>query len=80
VTDDGAGVDVASAYRDGGGLGLVTMSERARVVGATVDISSQPARGPTVRVRGPAGLSGSATLTDAPAHAATRHAPQISRN
>ena len=80
VTDDGAGFDVASAYRDGGGLGLVTMSERARVVGATVDISSQPARGTTVRVRGPAGLSGSATLTDAPAHAATRHAPQISRN
>ncbi len=69
VTDDGAGFDVASAYRDGGGLGLVTMSERARVVGATVDISSQPARGTTVRVRGPAGLSGSATLTDAPAHA-----------
>jgi signal transduction histidine kinase/ABC-type uncharacterized transport system substrate-binding protein len=58
VTDDGAGFDLTSVYSGGGGLGLVTMHERARVVGATVDILSQPARGTTVRVRGPAELPG----------------------
>ena len=30
VTDDGAGFDLTSVHRGGGGLGLVTMSERAR--------------------------------------------------
>ena len=60
VTDDGAGFDLTSVHRGGGGLGLVTMNERARVVGATVDIVSQPARGTTVRVRGPAELPGQA--------------------
>jgi signal transduction histidine kinase len=68
VTDDGAGFDVTSVEHGGGGLGLVTMNERARVVGATVDIVSRPARGTTVRVRGPAELPGKVALTDAPAH------------
>jgi signal transduction histidine kinase len=54
VADDGAGFDVTSVYQRGGGLGLATMSERAHVVGGTVAIESQPARGTTVRVRGPA--------------------------
>ena len=68
VTDDGTGFDVSSVYRGGGGLGLVTMSERARVVGATVDIVSQPARGTTVPVRGPVELPGQGAVTDMPAH------------
>jgi len=80
VTDDGAGFDVTSAYGSGNGLGLVTMNERARVVGATVDIASQPARGTTVRVRGPAELPGQAAIAEAPAFAATRHAGRITRN
>jgi signal transduction histidine kinase len=54
VADDGAGFDVTSVYQRGGGLGLATMSERAHVVGGTLAIESQPARGTTVRVRGPA--------------------------
>ena len=54
VADDGLGFDVAAAYQDGGGLGLATMSERARVVGGLVTITSRPAQGTTVRVRGPA--------------------------
>ena len=58
VADDGTGFDLTSVYRGGGGLGLVTMNERARVAGATVDIVSQPATGTTVRVRGPAELPG----------------------
>ena len=80
VTDDGAGFDVTSVHRGGGGLGLVTMNERARVVGATVDIASQPARGTTVRVRGPAELPGQAALTDAPAHADARKPRRSPKN
>ena len=79
VTDDGVGFDVASVQRAGGGLGLVTMNERARVVGATVDIASQPARGTTVRVRGPAVLPGQDALTDASAQADAAEAAPITQ-
>jgi signal transduction histidine kinase len=36
------------------GLGLVSMEERARAVGADVDIVSGAGQGTTIRVRGPA--------------------------
>jgi signal transduction histidine kinase len=65
VTDDGAGFDLTSVQSAGGGLGLVTMNERARVVGATVDIVSQPGRGTMVQVRGPAELPGQGQLAEA---------------
>lgn len=80
VTDDGAGFDLPSVHHGGGGLGLVTMSERARIVGATVDIVSQPANGTTVRVRGPAELPGHATLTDPTAHVDRPNAGRLSQN
>ena len=67
VADDGVGFDVRSVYEGGGGLGLATMSERARVVGGTVAIESQPARGTTVRVRGPVEPPRSIAVVDAPA-------------
>ena len=54
ITDDGAGFDLAAASRNGSGLGLVSMEERAHLVGADVHIVSEPGRGTTVRVRGPA--------------------------
>jgi signal transduction histidine kinase len=79
VTDDGAGFDVASVHRGGGGLGLVTMSERARAVGATVDVASQPARGTTVRVQGPAGLPGQDALTDASAQTDAAEAAAVTQ-
>ena len=78
VTDDGTGFDVPSVYLTGGGLGLVTMHERARVVGATVDIASHPARGTTVRVRGPADLPGLPAVAESPAPAGARHPASIS--
>ena len=79
VTDDGVGFDVASVQRAGGGLGLVTMNERARMVGATVDIASQPARGTTVQVRGPAALPGQDALTEASAQVDAAEAEPITQ-
>jgi signal transduction histidine kinase len=54
VADDGGGFDLEAVRRTGGGLGLVTMEERARVVGAETRIAAAPGRGTTIRVRGPA--------------------------
>ena len=53
VSDDGRGFDV-EAVRNGGGLGLVSIEERARVIGAEVQIVSGVGQGTTIRVRGPA--------------------------
>ena len=54
VADDGRGFDVNAVQSNGGGLGLVTMEERANLVGGDVSIASEVGRGTTVRVRGPA--------------------------
>ncbi len=53
VTDDGRGFDVEAVRRTSGGLGLVSMEERAHAVGAEVQIVSGVRQGTTVRVRGP---------------------------
>ena len=66
-------------HRGGGGLGLVTMNERARAVGATVDVASQPARGTTVRVQGPTVLPGQDALTDASAQADPAEAAAVTQ-
>lgn len=53
VADDGAGFDrteTARAHTNGGGFGLSGMAERARLVGARMEIASEPGRGTTVRV------------------------------
>lgn len=49
VTDNGKGFDVA-AVRDQGGLGLVSMRERAERLGGVLTILSAPGEGTTVRV------------------------------
>jgi signal transduction histidine kinase len=54
VTDDGRGFDVGAVHGSGSGLGLVTMEERVNLVGGDISIVSEPGRGTTVRVRGPA--------------------------
>ena len=54
VTDDGRGFDVEAVRRTSSGLGLVSMEERARGVGADVQIVSGVRQGTTIRVRGPA--------------------------
>jgi signal transduction histidine kinase len=60
ITDDGIGFDLEAARRQGSGLGLVTMEERARVAGGYVQLVTQPGNGTTVRARVPASAAGRA--------------------
>ena len=52
ISDDGCGFDLARAHS--GGLGLVSMEERARLVRGCVTISTAPGFGTTIEVRVPA--------------------------
>jgi PAS domain S-box-containing protein len=52
MTDDGVGFDIASV-REVRGLGLVSMSERLKLVGGTLDVSSTPGNGTRVEARVP---------------------------
>jgi signal transduction histidine kinase len=52
VTDDGRGFDLVAA-RQGNGLGLASMDERARLLRGQVHIASAPQRGTTVHVTVP---------------------------
>jgi two-component system sensor histidine kinase UhpB len=59
VRDDGGGFDPSIAARtaseaQGGGLGLVGMVERARLVGGELDVRSAPGGGTTITLRVPA--------------------------
>ena len=58
IADDGIGFDLEAARQQGSGIGLVTMEERARIVGGRVQIVTQPGNGTTVRARVPASGSG----------------------
>jgi len=52
VSDDGEGFDAGGCDRPGS-FGLVGMAERARLIGATLEIDGAPGQGTTVRVRLP---------------------------
>jgi PAS domain S-box-containing protein len=52
IADDGHGFDVGAARRNGG-LGLLSIEERARLVKGQVDIRSHPGDGTTVDIRVP---------------------------
>jgi signal transduction histidine kinase len=54
VRDDGAGFDCEAAGRRGGGLGLVSMEERARLVGGELVVVTAPGKGTTIRATVPA--------------------------
>jgi signal transduction histidine kinase len=51
VEDDGIGFNFDDAARDGRGLGLAGMQERASLVGASVQIESNPGKGTSVFLR-----------------------------
>ena len=53
IVDDGRGFD-PGAVREGGGMGLTTMRERAEQVGGTLAIRSSPGEGATVQIAVPA--------------------------
>jgi signal transduction histidine kinase len=59
VADTGAGFDPAAAARRGG-LGLVSMRERLRLVGGTLDLQSRPGHGTRLDVRVPLPADGPA--------------------
>jgi len=52
VSDSGGGFDIEAA-RQNRGLGLISMQERVRLVGGTIEIDSKPLAGTTVHVRVP---------------------------
>ncbi len=67
IADDGAGFDAQLA--DGkGGLGLVSMRERLRLVGGTIAIDSRPGAGTRIDVHVPLGAAApdEAALSAAP--------------
>jgi len=51
VIDDGTGLDPKSAQSDG--LGMLTMRERAHLIGARLAVDSKPGVGTTVRIEAP---------------------------
>lgn len=60
VCDDGRGFDAAAARRSGG-MGLVSMEERVRLVRGTIRVDSHPGRGTELRVEVP--LKGPPTVS-----------------
>jgi signal transduction histidine kinase len=50
VADDGCGFDVGAAVRAGKGLGLVSMRERAELLGGDLNVVSSPGSGTMVEV------------------------------
>ena len=74
VTDNGRGFDVDEVRRQGSAFGLVSMEERARVVGADVQIITGLRLGTTIHVRGPAvahvGVAGGETTVERATEAA----------
>jgi signal transduction histidine kinase/DNA-binding NarL/FixJ family response regulator len=53
VQDDGRGIENGVASSPDGGFGLTSMQERARLMGGTMLLESEPARGTRVEVRVP---------------------------
>ena len=54
IADDGQGFNLAKA-RDVGGLGLISLDERVRLIGGRLTINTEPQRGTEVRVQVPLG-------------------------
>jgi signal transduction histidine kinase len=54
IADDGQGFNLAKA-RDVGGLGLVSLDERVRLIGGSLTINTARQRGTEVRVQVPFG-------------------------
>jgi two-component system CheB/CheR fusion protein len=51
IEDNGAGFDMPSEIKSSGNMGLISMRERASLIGGTFDIESTPTKGTTVFVR-----------------------------
>jgi len=53
VTDDGHGFSLEAVGRDVSGVGVISMEERARAIGANLYIASGTEHGTTIRIRAP---------------------------
>ena len=53
IEDDGVGFDADAEEQRGNGMGLTGMSERALLVGGTLEIDSTPGKGTTIHVKVP---------------------------
>jgi len=53
IVDDGAGFSLRNKRKRAKGLGLTGMSERAALIGGTLDLESAPGRGTTIHVKLP---------------------------
>jgi two-component system sensor histidine kinase NreB len=53
IVDDGAGFSIRNKRKRAKGLGLTGMSERASLIGGTLDLESAPGRGTTIHVKLP---------------------------
>ncbi len=60
IADDGRGFEYANALERSKGLGLVSIAERVRLAGGTLEISTGPATGTRVTVQVPAGQAAQA--------------------
>jgi signal transduction histidine kinase len=74
VTDDGRGFDLEAVRKNGSGLGLVSMEERAHVVGGQLRIVTRLRQGTSIHVRVRAGTSVGVVVDETPVH--TRMLPQ----
>ena len=50
IKDDGRGFDVKELQQHGGGLGLTSMANRAKLIGASFNINSEPEKGTEISV------------------------------
>ena len=74
VVDNGAGFNLEAVRREGRGLGLVSMEERARIVGAHLTIVSAPGSGTSIRLRSPLrSIEPVAQAVDSTDHASVMH-------
>jgi signal transduction histidine kinase len=64
VTDDGRGFNLDAATRDGSGVGVISMEERARAIGGTLYIVSDVQRGTTIRINAPLNPHRAVSVTD----------------
>ncbi len=65
VRDDGVGFDAGAALDHASGLGLHGMRERVALLGGSLEITSRPGQGTTVRATIPAGLAPAPDAADA---------------
>ena len=66
VFDDGRGFDLACVQRSASGLGLISIEERAHVVGGTAQIMTLPNCGTTINVRVPVSAHATPQIDDPP--------------